>query len=32
MKQKEYDSECHAEDRDGEAGVGDVRQPDIVRP
>jgi hypothetical protein len=31
MKQKEEDSEGHAEDGDGEAGVGDVRQPDIVR-
>ncbi len=28
MKQKEEDSECHAEDGDGEPGVGDVRQPD----
>ncbi len=32
MKQKEEDSEGHAEDGDGEPGVGDVRQPDIVRP
>ncbi len=30
MKQKEEDSQGHAEDGDGEAGVRDVRQPDKV--